>query len=134
MSYAETYLWTNGVKVDIGYSQRFLESKFGIPQLEKRNFEEFIICRHPGERFSGIRWQQTMVNTLQVGEKVYDHLTVEVTAFKEEDWDQFMAELEGPFGRSHPDFDFEAFDQKNCQKLMRFTREFWFDITSFYGK
>lgn len=59
---------------------------------------------------------------------------VEVTAFKEEDWDQFMAELEGPFGRSHPDFDFEAFDQKNRQKLMRFTREFWFDITSFYGK
>ncbi|MBS7325664.1 MAG: hypothetical protein KIG85_03470 [Thiopseudomonas sp.] len=45
-----------------------------------------------------------------------------------------MAELEGPFGRSHPDFDFEAFDQKNRQKLMRFTREFWFDITSFYGK
>lgn len=36
MSYAETYLWTNGVKVDIGYSQRFLESKFGIPQHETK--------------------------------------------------------------------------------------------------
>lgn len=38
------------------------------------------------------------------------------------------------FGKVTPGFNADAHEKRRQEKMVRFTREFWFDITSFYGK
>jgi len=102
--------------------------------VEKRIYEEMIIFRPKGEKFSGIRWELQQQSTVHEGRKVFDKLVFEITAFPEKDWEELKAEFEGPQGYGHPGFDCEAHERKRQEKMVRFTREFWFDITSFYGQ
>lgn len=102
--------------------------------VEKRIYEEMIIFRPEGEKFSGIRWELQQQSTVREGERVFDKLVFEIAAFPEKDWEELKAELEGSQGYGHPEFDGEAHERKRQEKMVRFTREFWFDITSFYGQ
>ena len=101
---------------------------------EKRIYEEMIIFREPGERFSGIKWSRQEQSVFPKGGRVFDKLVFEITAFPENDWEELKAEFEGPQGYSHPDFDMEAHEKKRQEKVSNFTREFWFDITSSMDK
>lgn len=102
--------------------------------VEKRIYEEMIIFRPRGEAFSGIEWRLQKCTTKHDRDRYFDKLVFQITAFSENDWKELKAEFEGPQGYDHPDFDLEAHDSKRQEKMMQFTREFWFDVTSFYGQ
>lgn len=102
--------------------------------VEKRIYEEMIIFRPEGEKFEHIEWTLQDQFSLQETGKYFDQLIFEITAFRQTDWDELKAEFDGPQGYEHPDFDVEAHLLKRQEKVVRLTREFWFDITSFYGQ
>ena len=102
--------------------------------VEKRIYEEMIIFRPAGEKFSGISWNLKEQRLVNEGGRYFDWLNFEITAFPDDDWEELKAEFEGPKGFGTPSFDAAAHEKKRLGKMMHFTREFWFDITSFYGK
>lgn len=102
--------------------------------VEKRIYEEMIIFRPDGQKFSDITWTLQQQSTLHEGGKVFDKLVFEITAFPEKAWGELKAEFEGPQGYGHPAFDVEAHQRKRQESMVRLTREFWFDITSFFGQ
>ena len=102
--------------------------------VEKRIYEEMIIFRLDGEKFSGLRWNLMEQSLLQEAGRSFDKLVFEITALPENDWEELKAEFEGPQGHGTPGFDEEVHERKRQEKMLRFTREFWFDITSFYGQ
>jgi len=101
--------------------------------VEKRIYEEMIIFRPDGEKFSGIKWNLLEQNYKFEAGRHFDGLVFEITAFQESDWEELKAEFEGEQGYGHTGFDLEAHERKSQEKMVRLTREFWFDITSFYG-
>ena len=102
--------------------------------VEKRIYEEMIIFRPNGEKFSGIKWNLQEQRLIEEGGRNFDKLVFEITAFRDNDWEELKAEYEGPHGYGHPDFDEESHERKRQEKMVRFTREFWFDVTSFHGQ
>lgn len=102
--------------------------------VEKRIYEEMIIFRPEGEKFSGIKWNLEEQNLIPDAGRYFDRLVFEITGFLDNDWEELKSEFEGPQGFGHPDFDLEAHHKKRLEKMVRFTREFWFDVTSFYGQ
>lgn len=100
--------------------------------VEKRIYEEMVIFRPEGERFSGIEWKLKNQSTVNEDERSYDRLIFEITAFSDNDWKELKAEFAGPQGHSNPNFDMEAHEKKRQKRMLHITREFWFDITSFY--
>jgi len=102
--------------------------------VEKRIYEEMIIFRPDGEKFFGISWNLMKQRLMNEDGRYFDWLNVEITAFPNDDWEELKAEFEGPKGFGTPGFDAAAHEKKRLEKMLRFTREFWFDITSFFGK
>lgn len=101
--------------------------------VEKRIYEEMIIFRPKDDKFTGMRWDLQKQQLIQENGRTFDMLVFEVTAFRDKDWEELRAEYEGPQGYGTSKFDPEAHEQKRKEKMLRFTREFWFDITSFFG-
>lgn len=101
--------------------------------VEKRIYEEMIIFRPVGEKFSGIQWKLLEQNLVHDEGRQFDRLVFEIIAFWDPDWTELKAEYEGINGYGTPEFDVQAHEQKSQEKMIRFTREFWFDITSFWG-
>ncbi len=102
--------------------------------VEKRIYEELIIRRKEDERFSGISWELQMQKLIHDDGRIFDMLEFEVSAYHDIDWEELKAEFEGEMGYGHPDFDIEVHEKKRQEKMVTFTREFWFDISSFYGQ
>jgi hypothetical protein len=102
--------------------------------VEKRIYEEMIIFRPDGETFSGIHWELLEQNLVKEAGRSFDRLLFEITALLDNDWQALKAEFEGPNGHGSPDFDMLAHAKKRQEKTVRLTREYWFDITSFYGQ
>jgi hypothetical protein len=102
--------------------------------VEKRIYEEMIIFRPENDRFSGIRWNRLKQELIHDGDRVFDKLVFEITAFSDKDWEELKTEYEGPDGYGNPNFDLAAHEKKRQEKMIHFIGEFWFDITSFYGQ
>ena len=102
--------------------------------VEKRIYEEMIIFQSEGNKFSGIRWNLQKQQLIQNENRFFDQLIFEITAFSDHDWEELRIEWEGPQGHTSADFDAEAHETKRQDKMVRLIREFWFDITSFYGQ
>ena len=102
--------------------------------VEKRIYEELIIFRPEDDRFSGITWNLVSQGVIREGERVYDHLVFDIRCFCDRDWNELKAEYDGATGLAHPEFNLEEHAAKRKQKELQFTREFWFDITSFFGQ
>jgi hypothetical protein len=101
--------------------------------VEKRIYAEMITFRPAGEKFLEIRWKSKKQQIIQEEGRVFDKLTFEITAFHERDWDELISALAGPQGYESPKFNPEAFQRKMQEKMLCLTREFWFDVASFYG-
>ena len=97
--------------------------------VQKRTYEEMIICRPEGQKFSGIDWELLEQRLVQDGGRSFDKLVFKITALRDEDWNELKAEYEGPDGYGTPGFDAEAHEQRWQEKLVQMTREFWFDVT-----
>jgi len=102
--------------------------------VEKRIYEEMIIFRLDGEKFSGISWNLLEQSVLHEAGRTLDKLVFEISAVPDADWEELKAEYEGPRGYGTLGFDEDAHERRRQEKTLRFTREFWFDITSFYGQ
>ena len=102
--------------------------------VEKRIYEEMIIFRPENEKFSGICWDLEIQKLIHVGDRMFDQLIFDVTAFLDKDWEELKVEYEGPKGYGTPWFDEHAHEVKRKNKMVCLKSEFWFDITSFYGK
>jgi hypothetical protein len=100
--------------------------------VEKRIQEEMILMRPEGEQFTEIHWNLESQDLVEADGRYFDHLVFEVNALRLDEFEQLKLEFEGPLGESSPDFDAQAFGAKCRAKVMRFEREFWFDITSFH--
>ena len=102
--------------------------------IEKRTFEELIIFRPKGRQFSGIRRELIDQRTVVDNGRRYDVLRFDVTALPDADWDALKAEWEGPDGIQSPDFDHEAHQRRREAATIHYVAEYWFDITSFFGR
>lgn len=102
--------------------------------VEKRIYEELIIFRPPGEKFSGIEWHLQKQHLISVEDRRFDKLVFDITAFKDADWEELKAEFQGQRGHVHPSFDKLAHETKRRELMIHFERDFWFDITSFFGQ
>jgi hypothetical protein len=99
---------------------------------EKRLYEELIVSRPSGKKYSNIEKRLSRQSLHRVDSRMYDVWVFDVTAFREQDLDFLRATFEGPNGISNPDFD-RAGHAKLHQSLMRGgSRQYWFDIISFF--
>ncbi len=98
-----------------------------------RTYLELITQRDKDDRFSGIdlklNFQET--HSGDNGRK-YDRLIMDITAFRDQDFNELKQDWENNFHKQ--DFDHEAHEKKREEKLVHIQREFWFEISSFYGQ
>ena len=69
--------------------------------VEKRIYEELIVCRPPWDRYAGIEWSKLKQELIIRNEKQYDKLTFEVTAVPDKDWEVLKAAWRGPRATVH---------------------------------
>lgn len=99
---------------------------------EKRIYEELIIQRPEDDRFSGIRWNLLSQDCIHEGDRIYDNLVFKVTAHREKDFEELKNIWESNL--TNPKFETEEHLKKHEELLCHYESEYWFDITSFYGK
>ena len=101
--------------------------------VEKRIYEEMIIFRKADEKYAGIRWDLDNQELLFHNEKPYDKLVFKIVGFSDAIWD----ELTTRFEEIQKSGKLELIDELNAYResqAYRFTKEFYFDISSFYGQ
>lgn len=101
--------------------------------VEKRIYEEMIIFRKADEKYSGIKWNLDNQELLFNNDKPYDRLLFNIVGFTDAVWD----ELTSRFEEIQKSGKLELIDELNGyreSKALRFTREFYFDVSSFYGQ
>lgn len=99
--------------------------------LEYRNYLELITSRAEDDKYSLIRYKTLHQELVSDGDYKYDHITIEVTCLKDEDFEELKEEWEN--NSMKDDFDLEKHNKKHEAKTIRFEREGWFEISSFYG-
>lgn len=100
--------------------------------VEKRIYEEMVIFRGEDEKYSGIRWELDNQELLFVNDKPYDKLVFNVVGFTDAVWDELTNRFEAiqKSGKLELISELDAYRES---KALRLVREFYFDITSFYG-
>lgn len=101
--------------------------------VEKRIYEEMIIFREAHEKYSGIRWELEKQELLFQNDKPYDKLIFNVVGFTDEVWDELTSRFEELKNNGKLDL-LPELDAYRESKAFRFTREYYFDISSFYGQ
>ena len=115
---------TPGLPFDgVGIEYKIVEL---IPYLE------LIVFRNPDDRYSGIESKMTTQYLKLFEDKNYDLLVIDVTAFRDKDFN--MLRKEWMDNEGNPDFDVQEHLEKMKNHLCYYTRELWFDITSFFGQ
>ena len=100
--------------------------------VEKRIYEEMVIFRGDDEKYSGIRWDLDKQELLFVNDKPYDKLVFNVVGFTDVVWDELTSRFEAiqKSGKLELISELDAYRESEALRLVR---EFYFDITSFYG-
>lgn len=100
--------------------------------VEKRIYEEMIIFRQSHEKYSSIRWDLEKQELISRDGKHYDKLIFNVLGFSDAIWDGLTSRFEAiqKSGQIEKMVELDAYRES---KAYRFKREFYFDITSFYG-
>jgi len=101
--------------------------------VEKRIYEEMVIFRQANEKYSGIRWELKTQELLFKDDKPYDKLTFNVVGFTDEVWDELTNRFEAiqKSGKLELISELDAYRES---KALRLVREFYFEISSFYGQ
>ena len=100
-----------------------------------RMYEELIGCRPEGKQHLGCQLKLKK-QSLRGGEagKKYDVMEFDITALPLEVWEALKAEWEGPNGFRSPDFDHEDHIRRRDAATVHYVGEYWFEISSFFGK
>lgn len=101
---------------------------------------EFIENRIMDEIYAGDQgyartdWELVSQHLIHVGERSYDRLVFKIATYRSEDWNEIEEYWEANHGAESPDFNLLEYLEKRQKKLICYEREFWFDITSFFGR
>lgn len=101
--------------------------------VEKRIYEEMIIFRKADEKYSGIRWELRTQELLFKDDKPYDKLVFNVVGFTDEVWSELTNRFEEIKNSGKLDL-LPELDTYRESKAFKFIKEYYFDITSFYGQ
>ena len=100
--------------------------------LERRIDLEFTLLQDEKDIYKGVHWELDKQEMIQDQDRTFDKITVKITALPFEAW--WSRRLEWKENGHKPDFDKEWFQAKTLELTQFCYRDFWFDITSFYGK
>jgi hypothetical protein len=100
---------------------------------QKIIYEELIIFRQKGDRFSGINLKPFEQRLLEFQGRNYDNLHFAVTCWSDRHWEQLKREWEENDFGFFPKFDREAHSSKRDASQVTYNREFWFDITEVFS-
>lgn len=100
-----------------------------------RMYEELIGCRPEGKQHAGSQIELKK-QSLRGGEngRKYDVMEFDITALPLETWEALKAEWEGPNGARSPDFDHKDHFRRREAATVHYVGEYWFEISSFFGK
>lgn len=101
--------------------------------VHKRLLEELIIFKSDQDKTSYADIQHEVINQSILFEnknRIIDHLIIEGSCFLRHEW----LELKNEMLSADNDFDLDAHFKKREQLMFHFSSEYFFDITSFYGK
>lgn len=99
--------------------------------IQYRTYLELITFRDKDDRFSGIEFKLNKQELFKDEDgKVYDKLIMDVTAYRDQDFEELKEEWESGFFDTG--FDRNAHEKKSEEKLVHIERECWFEISSFY--
>jgi hypothetical protein len=103
--------------------------------VEERIDEELIRYESEDGKYSVIRWNLLEQRLIFDDDRKYDVLSYEVTAVLESDWDTLKTEWESntELQGSESEAEIWAHIEKRNIKMITYSTECWFDITSFYG-
>lgn len=108
-----------------------IEYKF----LEYRSYEEGIIFRPKGQQMAGFRFKNKMQYLIHDDDgKPYDHVVMEVTAYKENDYNFLSDDWEQHNGYEGDPDGMNKHLQLADSKMIRYEIEGYFDISRFFGK
>ena len=101
--------------------------------VEKRIYEEMIIFRREDEKYAGIRWSLENQELIFAQDEPYDKLVFNIVGFTDQVWDELTARFEEiqNSGKVELMADLDTYRQSKALKL---TREFFFNVSSFYGQ
>jgi len=99
---------------------------------KQRIYEELIIFREKGDKFSQLNINLLKQSLIAEKEKKYDKLVFEVTAFHDKDFENIYKEMVEISKK--PRFDFDIYLESKKELRYHYTSEFWFDITADFGK
>jgi len=104
--------------------------------IEHRNYLELITFRPEGDRYAGIEYKrkrQELHSDQEKGLK-YDRILYEITCFHAGDYEALKREWETVMRTNDKTFDIAEHMKKREALMVRFEREAWFEISSFYGQ
>jgi hypothetical protein len=100
--------------------------------VEKRIYEEMVIFRQANEKYSGIRWELDKQELLFKDDKPYDKLVFNVVGFTDEVWNELTTRFEEIKSSGNLEL-LPELDSYRESKAYKFARDYYFDISSFYG-
>ena len=100
--------------------------------VEKRIDLEFTLLQDEKDMYKGAHWELDKQEMMQDQDRIFDKITVKITALPFEAW--WGRRMEWKENGRKPDFDKEWFMARTLELTQYCYREFWFDISSFYGK
>ena len=100
--------------------------------VAKRIDLELTYLQKDTEGYRDIYWKLYQQEIIKEKENYFDKLTIKITALPYESWKS--RKLEWKENGHQPNFDKKWFMAKTVELTQYCYREFWFDITSFYGK
>ena len=98
-----------------------------------RTYLELITVREKEDRFSDIQFETIRQEFIHGdnGEK-FDRLLLKISALRSQDYQMLKERWESNISNEH--FDQNAHWEEDAKLRMHIEREFWFEISSFYGK
>ena len=98
--------------------------------VEKLLYEELIIFRPKTHAFSGIEHKLKSQSVINKNVKMYDLLLFDVMCWTDWHWERLKAEwIDNEFGE-RTDFDKNEHFRKRNESMVRFERDYWFEISA----
>ena len=99
--------------------------------IQHRNWFELIIHREVEDRFREVDFDMLEHRLIVDGDRLYDFIEYELTAFKYDDYREITDYAKG---HGTEEFDENRHLKMRAEKRKYFKREIWFEISSFYGE
>ena len=102
--------------------------------VEKRIYAELIVFRPNNDRFSGISWHLTEQSLRDIDGREFDVLKYQVTAFTDRDWEFLRMDWEQNDAYLNDEAGKVRHAEERSLRECYYDTEFWFDISSPFGK